>query len=96
MSRPGYFFTDLAHSPYLKEVPGKVLKGLDNGTVSDYAFDISKGRKGVLCNVTEMNISASHIRDLIKSGKNIKYLLPESVKSYIISHNLYRKRDYHN
>lgn len=96
MSRPGHFFTDLSHSPYLKEVPGRVLKGLDNGTVIEFAFDISKNRKGILCNVTGLNISASHIRDLIESGKNIKYLLPESVKSYIISHNLYKKRDHQN
>lgn len=91
ISRPGYPFIDLSSSPYLGKVPKKVLREVDVGIRSRYSFDISKTMKGYLCKVTGLNISASSIRDLIMSGKNIKYLLPDSVKSYIISHNLYQK-----
>jgi nicotinic acid mononucleotide adenylyltransferase len=62
---------------------------MDRGNIDMLEFDISENQKGILCNVTALNISASNIRDLIKSGENINYLLPDSVKSYIISHKLY-------
>ncbi|GBD96126.1 MAG TPA: nicotinate (nicotinamide) nucleotide adenylyltransferase [Nitrospirae bacterium] len=93
ISRPGYRYADLSSSPYLKNVSVKTLKELDKGIKNDFSFDISKTQKGFLCKVTGLNISASHIRDLIMSGRNIKYLLPDSVKSYIISNKLYVRRD---
>jgi nicotinate-nucleotide adenylyltransferase len=37
-----------------------------------------------------MDISATDIRRRIKEGKSIKYLLPESVESYIIANKLYK------
>ena len=91
ISRPGYSFAGLRSSPYLRGVPVKKLRELDNGKIESFVFDISENRRGILCNVTALNISASHIRNLMKSGGNINYLLPDSVKSYIISHNLYIK-----
>ncbi len=91
ISRPGYTFADLLSSPYLKDIPKKIFKKLDKGMSDKFSFNISKKQKGYLCKVTGLNISASHIRNLIMSGKNIKYLLPDSVKSYIISHKLYKK-----
>ena len=89
ISRPGSSFYGLRSSPYTRGIPGKVLKALDKGTTEKFEFDISKKRKGYLCNVTGFDISASNIRKLIISGKDVNYLLPDSVKSYIISNNLY-------
>lgn len=91
ISRPGYRFADLSSSPYLRDVPGRVLKELDKGVRRERSFDISGDKKGYLCNVTGLNISASGIRQMIASGEKIKYLLPDSVKSYIILHTLYKK-----
>jgi nicotinate-nucleotide adenylyltransferase len=90
ISRPGYTFIELASLPYLENVPPKTLKELDKGKMNEYSFRISKKQKGYLCNVTGLNISASRIRSLIASGKKIKYLLPDSVNSYIISNKLYK------
>ncbi len=92
ISRPGYSFSDLADSPYLKDVPKKILRDMDKGVLKDYEFDISIKRTGSLINVTAMNISASYIRDLITAGRNVSYLLPDSVKSYIIASKLYIKK----
>jgi len=89
ISRPGSSFYGLRSSPYLKGVPDRVLKDLDKGKIGKFEFDISKTQKGHLCNVTGLDISASRIRKLIMSGKDVNYLLPDSVKSYIISNNLY-------
>lgn len=92
ISRPGYTFAGLLSSPYLRDVSKRILRELDKGTRQEFSFDISSKRKGFLLKVTDLNISASHIRKLLKSGKNIKYLLPESVKSYIIFHDLYKRQ----
>lgn len=89
ISRPGSSFYGLRSSPYVKGVPARVMKDLDKGKIDKFEFDISKKRKGYLCNVTGLDISASNIRKLIMSGKDVNYLLPDSVKSYIISNNLY-------
>jgi len=87
--RPGYAFTDLSSSPYLKSISIKKLKELDRGEKDLFSFDISREQKGILFKVTGLEISASNIRNLIISGKSVKYLLPDSVESYIISHKLY-------
>jgi nicotinate-nucleotide adenylyltransferase len=92
ISRPGHLFAGLHSSPYLKRVSLKTLREADAGMREVFSFEISESRKGVLCNVTPLDISASNIRNLILSGKNVKYLLPDSVESYIISHKLYKSR----
>ena len=89
LSRPGYRFDDLASLHYLSQVPGKTLKDLDKGRSALARFHIEGHQDSYLCNVTELNISASHIRGLLNAGKKIKYLLPDSVNSYIISNKLY-------
>lgn len=93
ISRPGYTFTDLSKSPYLKKVPLTTLRGLDKGKMDETSFDISLKMKCFLVNVTALNISASNIRESIRAGKNTSYLLPESVKSYIISNTLYVSKE---
>ncbi len=92
ISRPGYTFSQLSDSPYVKDVPKKTLRELDRGIRREFAFDISTNRKATLINVTALHISASNIRDCITAGRNASYLLPESVKSYIISSKLYMKK----
>lgn len=89
ISRPGYTFSGLVSSPYLREASRRTLRALDKGKINEYSFPLSENKKVYLCNVTGLNISASQIRNLVTSGKKIKYLLPDSVKSYIISNNLY-------
>jgi nicotinate-nucleotide adenylyltransferase len=48
-----------------------------------------------LMNVTRMDISATAIRSLVQQGMSIKYLLPEKVESFIISHRLYSEGSDH-
>jgi len=91
ISRPGHLFDGLRKSPYLNSVSRKVLKEMDSGAGNVHSFDISKKRRGFLCKVTALDISASNLRNLMLSGKNAKYLLPDSVESYIISNGLYKK-----
>jgi len=45
--------------------------------------------KVIMLQVPGLEISASHIRKRIKTGKPIKYLLPQSVEEYILKKRLY-------
>lgn len=89
MSRPGYTFSDLYAFPYLKGTTKKVLKELDKGEIMEFSSDISLTTRLYLRKVTGLGIASSHIRSMVKCSENIKYLLPDSVKSYIISNKLY-------
>ncbi|MBI5196843.1 MAG: nicotinate-nucleotide adenylyltransferase [Nitrospirae bacterium] len=90
ISRPGFSFADLASSPYLKGGAVKTLRGFDKGDKTSLSFKAGSGSKIFLCRITGLDISASSARRLIRSGKSIKYLLPDSVESYIISNKIYR------
>lgn len=35
-------------------------------------------------------VSATHIRHLLRTGKNVRFLLPDKVYNYIVEHGLYR------
>jgi nicotinate-nucleotide adenylyltransferase len=36
-----------------------------------------------------MDISGTSIRNMVRQGRSIRYLLPEAVRGYIIKHKLY-------
>jgi len=90
ISRPGFSFNDLSPSPYIAEVHKKALRELDSGAKTKHSFLLKTGREAFLCKVSELEISASRVRTLVRGGKSIKYLLPDSVESYIISNKLYK------
>lgn len=58
-------------------------------TRSDNQLDISSGEI-VVQSVSQSDISATRIRELIAAGRDIRYLLPEPVRHYIAQHKLYQ------
>jgi nicotinate-nucleotide adenylyltransferase len=92
VSRPGFRFSDL--SPRISAVP-ETLAALDARTLEMYRLRPDGGREIALLNITPMDISATAVRTLVKADKSIKYLLPETVESYIIFHKLYREGSGH-
>ncbi|MDO8746111.1 MAG: nicotinate-nucleotide adenylyltransferase [Thermodesulfovibrionales bacterium] len=89
VSRPTFKFTGLASSPYLK-INKNILKKLDDTKLQTYKTKLKSGRDIIMLHITPVEISATGIRKLIKRGKSIKYLLPEEVESYIITHKIYK------
>lgn len=89
VSRPAFKFIDLASSPYLK-INKNILKNLDNAKFENYKTKLKSSRDIIMMRITPVEISATGIRKLIKRRKSIKYLLPEEVESYIITHKIYK------
>jgi nicotinate-nucleotide adenylyltransferase len=90
ISRPGYSFAALSSSPYLRDVQEGILQELDTGERTLYSFSIFKDKEVTLCRVVDVDISSSDLRETIKKDGETGRLLPESVKSYIILHSLYK------
>lgn len=49
------------------------------------------GNRIVFLDVTSLDISASDIRQRVRRGKSIRYLVPNSVERYLDEHRLYRR-----
>jgi nicotinate-nucleotide adenylyltransferase len=90
ISRPGSLFADLRLSPYLQKINRQALKRIDDAEEDACLLALESQREAVLLRITPMEISATDIRNALKDGKSIKYLLPAEVQSYIIKNKLYK------
>jgi len=90
ISRPGFVFTDLGISPYVK-IDRRVLNRIDNKESETQRAKLTSGRTATLLRLTPIGISSTEVRRLVRQGRSIKYLLPADVQSYIITKKLYRK-----
>ena len=67
--------------------------GFDNEEVKNKIDSI---RKKYGCNiffleVPSLDISSTELREKIRSGKNVKYLIPKETEKYIADHDLYKE-----
>ena len=92
VSRPGFSFSGLAS---LVIADAEVLQALDDRRLRAHRTRLKSGGDIFLMNVTLVDISATVIRSLVHRGMSIKYLLPEMVESFIISHGLYSEGSDH-
>jgi len=90
ISRPGLRFADSRLSPYIQKINRRTLKRIDDAEQDVCTLALESRREAVLLRITPMEISATGIRNALKEGKSIKYLLPAEVQSYIIKNKLYK------
>jgi nicotinate-nucleotide adenylyltransferase len=84
--------------------PGYEQKGLENILPRDFASGFKyeektggyRGPTGHVLyfrHVTFLDISSSRIREMVKTGQSIRYLLPDNVRHYIFKNSLYQNHD---
>ena len=83
LDRPGYD-RQLLREVLLREVDPQFrpLQG-------EQGFQHPGGHKVIFQNTTLLDISGTAIRNLVRQGRSIRYLLPEAVRRYIINQKLY-------
>ena len=86
-------FVVLDRPGYDRQRLGEVLLGevhpLFRPLTEERGFQHPSGHKVVLQETTLMDISGTGIREMVRHGRSIRYLLPEAVREYIITHKLY-------
>ena len=83
LDRPGYNRQKL-EEVLLGEVHPRVRP-----LTGEPGFQHPSGHKVFLQATTLMDISGTGIRKMVRQGRSIRYLLPEAVRKYIITHKLY-------
>ena len=83
LNRPGVSFEDLGSFVFSLGVGFKELDGQN-------IFTIPSGNQLIYKNATLMDISSTKIRNMVATGKSIRFLVPEAVRSYIMEKELYR------
>jgi nicotinate-nucleotide adenylyltransferase len=77
---------------------GALRKALPSDYAGRFAYDrrarAYRGPSGkfiYFTGVTQLDIESTEIRDRVKSGRSIRYLVPDAVGEYIERHNLYKR-----
>lgn len=90
IGRPSAGFASLKGSPFLICGPSS-LDALDSGEIDTVKAGLKGGKTAYLLALPTLAISATEIRKRIREGRSVKYLLPQSVESFIMSNRLYFK-----
>ncbi len=85
----------VAHRPGVAGAPSTAVASLLERCRVDEVRDLRRRPAGaiLMVPVTQLDISGTRIRELVRAGLSPRYLLPESVLEYIWREGLYREKD---
>jgi len=89
VSRAGFQFKSLKKLPVLGISNMEKLAQLDAGQLEKYEFRLKRGRSLWALAIPPCEVSSQEVRRRLKSKQSIENLLPTTVESYILSHNLF-------
>lgn len=92
LSRPDVPFSRVASMPLLPPLPSGQLERLDAGQERRLDLPLSAQATITFLRIDPCEVSASAIRERIRTGEDIAHWLPPQVHSYIIQHSLYVPR----
>jgi len=91
ISRPPFRFASLADLPLLPPLDAGLLAALDARQSDRLDVPIPDGPGLILLSLPPCEVSASEVRRRIRARQSVSSLLPTSVESYIMSHQLYQE-----
>jgi len=89
VGRPPNGFSEIEDSSFLKAFDGS-QRALSNLSKNIVEVPTIGDRRAFLVSIPPLDISATTLRSMVREGHSIKYLLPEDVELFIMSHGLYR------
>lgn len=84
-TRPGYGRPRLADA-----LPADVARAFRPAHPGATVFEHESGRNLYVQDITLLDISATKIREWLRQGRSVRYLVPDPVLAYIVKHGLYR------
>jgi len=83
MSRPGSYEPEPE-----KNIPGD-FAAMCTFNHEGRFYEHQSGRRTYFCRISLLDISSTGVRQAVREGRSVKYLVPDSVAGYILRHNLY-------
>lgn len=91
MSRPPFRFGSLAEMPLLPPLDAAALEALDGRQQNRLDVAWPEGHGLILLSLPPCEVSASEVRRRLHARLSVSNLLPTSVESYIMRHQLYQE-----
>jgi nicotinate-nucleotide adenylyltransferase len=89
VSREGFSFRQLEKLNRPVQIGPAILLALDRGQIKKKEIPLKAGQSIFLLKLPPCPISSTHVREQLRARQDMKNLLPDAVKSYILKNRLY-------
>jgi nicotinic acid mononucleotide adenylyltransferase len=90
VSRKGFSFRQFEKLKRPVQIDPAILLALDRGRITRKEIPLEGGKTLFLLKLPSCPISSTQVREQLRARQNMKNLLPDAVKSYILKNRLYQ------